>query len=76
MIKIHGWTDAQFPQLILKENGDFQFYDYPTMYNFDVDDQIQHKTATGIRVYVIVEVQPANLKDFPPEMRLVTARSK
>lgn len=67
---------SECPGFILKDNGDVQLYDYPSFYNFTVGDQLYLGLRFGNKIYDIVKVQPANLKDYPSEMTLVTARPK
>jgi hypothetical protein len=77
MIKLILWTDDTAPPFILEDEGKrITFYDYPTLWDFKLKDQIHYASRIGTTVFEITMIEPANLKHFPPEMQQVTARRK
>ncbi len=79
---LHYWSDIDGPAfkpppLVVKEEGAvLEFHDHPQMYNFEVGDQIHYHTRLGTTPFFITEVVPADLKDYPKEMRKVTAKKR
>lgn len=57
-----GWTAASVPYM----------YDYPYLYDIQEGDEIQIKIGGDTQVYKVLSVRPAAMKDYPPEMNLVT----
>lgn len=77
MIQLYLWNDAIAPPMIVEEDGDvIIFHDYPTLWNFAVNDHIHYSSRRGMTVYVIEKVEPANELNYSPEMLKVTARKK
>ena len=82
MTKIVGWSEIDGlvfrpPPHVVKEEGEvLEFHDMPQMYGLETGDLIQYKTGLGIVTFRVAEVRPADLKDYPPELNLVTARKK
>lgn len=75
MTKLFLWEDTSAPPLIVREDGDvIVFHDYPELWNFQVNDQIQYKTRIAVMYFRIEKVEPANELNYPPSMRKVTAR--
>ena len=75
MATIYLWTDKGAPDLIVEEAGDvIKVYDYPNLWDFSINDQIHYRTRFGTKIFEVQSIEPANLLDYPEEMRLVTAR--
>lgn len=61
--------------MIVKEDGNvIVFHDYPELWNFRVNDQIQYVTRLGTTIFEVQTVEPANELNYPERMRKVTAR--
>jgi hypothetical protein len=78
-VTVFPWTDRrrspfQAPSHWIDEDGDLCFHDYPALYAMKIGDYIQYNTALDIGVFEVYYVGPADIPNFPPEMRLVKAR--
>jgi hypothetical protein len=82
MMRIFGWSDLgepmfRPPPLVVKEEGTvLEFHDHPMVYGMEVGDSIHYRTGLSVVIFRVTEVRPAELKNYSPELKLVTARKK
>lgn len=60
------------PMIGLTTEGMPYMYDYSYLYDIHEGDEIRIKMGGDTQVYKVLSVQPAAMKDYPPEMNLVT----
>lgn len=81
-MRITLWSEIQGaafkpPPVVMKEEGKIlEFHDYPYAYDMQVGDEIRYQTSLGTASFVVTEVRPAELPEYPPELNLVTATRK
>lgn len=73
-VKLVLWTESRAPAITQYANDTIWFFDYPELWDFKVGDVIHYRTAVATLYYEIEEVKPANLSDYSPNIRRVTAR--